>query len=202
MITVCHEFDIDWPQDRVWSLISNFDAFARCVPTLVEHQTTGPDRATGVVGVTLGAIPVRSRVEVEVTERRPPHCLKGRAVSFLGETISEQLRQGRPGTVGIADVGRIEIHLDLTPLPSGGTHLRFVSEVVAEGKLARIYEAILRLKAEALKAEFERNIRQALGRAEHDDAGVIDARPGMFARLGSLARRLWKLLNRVLKNEL
>ncbi|MBI2897830.1 MAG: hypothetical protein HYY06_30000 [Deltaproteobacteria bacterium] len=161
MIEIRHEFEVDGARTRVWELVGNIDAFARCVPTLIEHEVQDDDRAVGIVGVTLGAIPIRSRVDIEVTERRPPERLRGRAVSYLGDTIATQIRKGQPGAVAADAVGRIDIVLDLEEAGER-TRLRFQCDVEAEGKLEKIYQSILRLKADALKAELERNVRAAL----------------------------------------
>lgn len=189
MIHIEHEFEVAEPVERVWALVSDFDAFARCVPTLVEYRMVGPDRATGVVGVTLGAIPIRSRVDVEVTERRHMACIKGCAVSYLGETVAEQLRAGRPGQIASDEVGRIDIHLDLRPAESGGTRLVFISDVEAQGKLARIYQSIMKLKAEGLKRDFERKVREALRAAAPAVAGAasVDALAPTLAAMAPVA---------------
>jgi carbon monoxide dehydrogenase subunit G len=165
MIRVEHEFEVEGTREYVWSLVGDIHAFARCVPTLVEHEIVGPDRATGVVGVTLGAIPVRSRVDIEITERQAPELLLGKAVSYLGDTIVSQLRGGQAGSVPPDAVGTILMRLELHTAGERRTRLVFRCDVDAEGKLERIYQSILRLKADSLKAEFERNVKSALAAA-------------------------------------
>jgi carbon monoxide dehydrogenase subunit G len=161
MIHIRDELVVARPAADVWAFLERFDDFARCVPTLKEWRVDG-ETITGKVGVVLGAVPVESNVELEITDRRPPCCIEARGISFLGETIAN-LRGGREGQVRRADSGRVILHLDVCDEGGGRTRLRYLAGVEAEGRLRKVYESILRLKVPAMKQEFAAKVAAALG---------------------------------------
>jgi carbon monoxide dehydrogenase subunit G len=163
MITIEDQFVIAKPLPEVWAFFDNFEGLATCVPTLKEFKLTDPDHIEGKVGVTLGAIPVTSKVRIEVTEKRAPECIQAHGLSYLGETIATQLAKG--GEVGkykTDDMGQLYLHLDLRAEDAGSTRVMLCAGVEAEGKLRKMYESIMRLKVPAMKKEFQEKVAAAL----------------------------------------
>ncbi|MBI4613821.1 MAG: SRPBCC family protein [Planctomycetes bacterium] len=147
--------------EDAWALFNRFGEVARLIPS-VENVEVDGEAVDAQVAVRLGKFPVRSRVRLEVVERKPLACLKARGASYLGQTIRERASKAVRG-IDDGSVGRLFLHLDLRPTDTAGRILLLYSaEVEAEGRLRRIYQSILALKAPAMMAEFAENIRQVL----------------------------------------
>lgn len=183
MIEVTARFLIATDIERTWALLDNFERFAPCIPTLKSYQLLSTTRAQGRVGVKLGVLPVESRVLIEIREKRPPVCMKVEGISYLGETIVDQIRQGDAGGFDRDAVGRFHLHLDLReqePAPleppaaaaahlstspsleGAATLLHFHAGVEAEGRMRKIYEAILKRKLPEMKQDFLQRLSTAL----------------------------------------
>lgn len=148
--------------DQAWSLFSRFGDVASLIPSVESVEVDG-DVVHAKLCTRLGALPVSSRVRLEVVERTPYACLKAEGVSYLGETVRDQV--GKMKGVERDSVGRMTLHLDLrsTEAPDRIAVI-YSAEVEAEGRLKRIYQAILKTKAPGMMEEFAQNIRGALER--------------------------------------
>ena len=155
--------------DEAWALFCEFGEVAKLIPTVQQAEVDG-DRVHATVATTLGALPITSRVALEVTERRERELLRARGVSYLGETIHDQIDQIRNITKDSAGQFDMELHIEPAEQP-GQVLLRYRAEVEASGKLKRIYKAILKNKVPAMMDEFAANLRGALesgaGAARH-----------------------------------
>lgn len=210
MITIEDQFVINKPRSEVWAFFDDFNGLATCVPTLKEFELHGGNVIEGKVGVTLGAIPVTSKVHIEVTTKRAPECIQAHGLSYLGETIATQLAKGE-SKYQAEDTGQLYLHLDLRDEGPGRTRVMLCAGVEAEGRLRKMYESIMRLKVPAMKQEFKDKVSAALKTTcdalpapEHmcaaidevkasieaqatlggqNAAIVAEARPGVFARV-------------------
>lgn len=154
--------DVECTLERAWELFQRFEDVARLIPSVEDVEVKG-DRVHARVSVKLGALPITSRVVLEVTERQHMQCLKAVGVSYLGETVATQLAKGPLSEIKSDSVGRLDLHLDLRPGAREGTiAVIYEAEVEAEGRLKRIYESILKTKAPAMMREFAENIRREL----------------------------------------
>ncbi len=175
MLSFTAEFVVAKSIQDVWNFFNDFETFAKCIPTLKEYKITDMEakKGEGKVGMKLGMIPVESRLVMQVTEMREPECIKAEGYSFLGETLVEQIRSGK-AMEGIdkGSMGKIALHLDLRQTDDGKTKIIYQAHVEAEGRLRKIYDAIMKLKSKALQAEFEEGIKKAL---EQIPVGVTPA---------------------------
>ncbi len=148
--------------ERAWELFTRFDDVARLIPSVEEVEIQG-DRVLARVVVKLGALPISSRIVLEVTEQKPMSCLKAVGVSYLGETVVEQLAKKELREIQADSVGRLDLHLDLRPGASEGmTAVIYEASVEADGRLRRIYDSILKTKAPGMMREFAENLRTTL----------------------------------------
>jgi carbon monoxide dehydrogenase subunit G len=161
MITIDDQFVIRKPLAEVWAFFDDFEGLATCVPTLQEFAITADNRIEGKVGVTLGAIPITSKIRLEITEKRPLECIQAHGLSYLGETIATQLSKDAD-KYQITDTGQIYLHLDVRSEDAESTRIMFCAGVEAEGKLRKMYESIMRLKVPAMKVEFMDKVGKAL----------------------------------------
>lgn len=161
MIRLEARFLLKTPLERTWGFFADFHRFAQCIPTLKSYQLLDETKAEGKVGVKLGVLPVESRVYIEIKEKRAPECIKAEGISYLGETIVEQIRQGDAGRFDRDAVGRFQIHLDLREQTPHSLVL-FEAGVEAEGRLRRIYESIIKRKLPEMKKEFLEKVMGAL----------------------------------------
>lgn len=163
MITIEDQFVVGRPLHEVWAFFDDFAGLAGCVPTLQQFAIVRENLIEGKVGVTLGAIPITSKVRLEIRERRQPHCIQAFGISYLGETIATQLtKPGEKEKYAHGDAGQLYLHLDLLEEELSSTRVMMCAGVEAEGRLRKIYESIIRLKVPAMKAEFRDRVSRAL----------------------------------------
>lgn len=175
MLSLTAEFEVEKSIQDVWNFFMDFDNFAKYIPTLKEYKVTDPValKGEGKVGIKLGAIPVESRLVMQVTEKRDYECIKAEGFSFLGETLVEQIRSGKAmDGVDKGSVGKIMLHVDLRPGENGKTKVIYQASVEAEGRLRKIYDAIMKLKSKSLQKEFEESIKKGLHEFQPSGASV------------------------------
>lgn len=175
MLSLTAEFEVEKSIQDVWNFFMDFDNFARYIPTLKEYKVTDPVglKGEGKVGIKLGAIPVESRLVMQVTEKRDFECIKAEGYSFLGETLVEQIRSGKAMEgVDKGSVGKLMLHVDLRPGENGKTKVIYQASVEAEGRLRKIYDAIMKLKSKSLQKEFEESIKKGLNEFKPETAAA------------------------------
>ncbi|MBI3070523.1 MAG: hypothetical protein HYY84_00200 [Deltaproteobacteria bacterium] len=172
MITIEDEFDVACAPDEAWRLIENVNRFAMCIPTLIEHRIVDDTHIEGRVGVKLGLVPVSSRISIDIVERRAPQCIKALGVSYLGEAVSKPGKSGGDG-MSRDSVGTLDIHIDLRDGEGGGTRVKYVAGVEAEGRLRRIYEMLIKTKVPEFQKEFRVKLAAALGKRREEEQ-VVD----------------------------
>lgn len=160
-VTVEGQVDVRCSREEAWALFSRFGDIAALIPSVEDVEVEG-DRVYARLATRLGALPVSSRVTLEVVERRTFECLKAEGISYLGETVKQQIPKKVDG-VSADSVGRLFLHLDLRATEDAGvTRVLYSAEVDAQGRLKKIYQAILKTKVPGMMQEFAENLRAAL----------------------------------------
>ncbi|MBI2565548.1 MAG: hypothetical protein HYV63_00765 [Candidatus Schekmanbacteria bacterium] len=214
MLAIENSFVVRATLDRAWDLFTRFEDLAMLIPTVQELKAE-PDGESfhGRVGVTLGKLPVTSRLSLRIIETKPYACLKAEGVSYLGETVQDQLKKGTAGAIDRSSMGRFRLHLDLRPGETCEEVLiKYEAEVEADGRLRRIYQSIIKNKAPAMMEQFAENIRRNLeaplaapGEASQEvavaavDTAAVPARRRPFganaaAALARLVMGVWRWL--------
>lgn len=161
MLSVDGTIEVRCSLEEAWALFCRFGDVAALIPTVEEVEVDG-ERVHARLSTKIGALPISSRVTLEVVERKQFACLKAEGFSYLGETIKEQIKKDVAG-VAHDSVGRMQLHLDLRPSERAG-HVNIVynAEVEAKGRLKRIYQTILKTKVPGMMEQFAVNLRGAL----------------------------------------
>jgi carbon monoxide dehydrogenase subunit G len=169
VIKIEDEFDVPCAPCDAWRLIEDINRFATCIPTLIEHRIIDDTHIEGRVGVRLGLVPVSSRISIDIVERRAPTCIKALGVSYLGEAVAKPgAKSGGGQALSRDSVGTLDIHIDLRDGEAGGTRVKYVAGVEAEGRLRRIYEMLIKTKVPEFQREFREKLAAALGRREEE----------------------------------
>lgn len=141
------EFTVAAPVERTWAAIKDPQIVGPCLPGCEEIEELSPTTYKARVGVKVGPISARFTVEVEVVEEDPPT----RVVSVT---------RGEEG--GRASNVRAESVVTLSPADDGSTTVRYESEVTVTGRLAKFGFGVMKKKAQALGAEFAKNLSERL----------------------------------------
>ena len=166
--------DVNCTREHAWDLFCRFGDVAALIPTVKDVEIDG-DRVEARVETKLGVLPVSSRISIEVTGRVPNERLEAEGLSYLGETIKQQIARGKD-TRGIdaGSVGRLRMRLDLKPGESAESIVVcYHAEVEAEGRLKKIYQSILKTKAPAMMEDFAKNIRATLEGSDRTAAAPV-----------------------------
>jgi uncharacterized protein len=143
------EFTVNAATDAVWDFLLDPQRVASCLPGCerleVEDATTYRVRLTVKVGI----LSTTQDLRVTITEAERPR----RLVS---------LGRGEDRKLG----SQVEVRnaLDLDAAPDGATRVRYRTDARVLGRLGSIGDAVMKVKARQLAAEFAANVRAALER--------------------------------------
>jgi uncharacterized protein len=143
------EFTVNASTDAVWDFLLDPQRVAPCLPGCerleVEDATTYRVRLT----VKVGLLSTTQDLRVTITEAERPR----RLVS---------LGRGEDRKLG----SQVEVRnsLDLDAAPGGATRVRYRTDARVLGRLGSIGDAVMKIKARQLAAEFAANVRAALER--------------------------------------
>lgn len=133
--------------DKVWAVITDPQKVAPCIPGCQGVEVTGPNTYTSRIRVGLGPINATFAVDIELTERRPPHFLSAMTRGEEG---------GRLSSISALS------ELRLAPVPEGGTSVAYSSEVSIVGRLGKFGLGIMKKKAKSLGDEFATALRKTI----------------------------------------
>jgi uncharacterized protein len=145
-------FNVRAPIERVWTLITDPDQVATCLPGCEKVEVTGPNTYKASIKVALGPIKTTFDVIVELTEQQAP-------------SFAASLTRGDEG--GRASTLTARSELRLKALDADNTEVSYSSDVSIFGRLGRYGLGMMKKKAESLAGDFAK----AFGaRAEQADA--------------------------------
>ncbi|MBV6492521.1 MAG: hypothetical protein LDLANPLL_00515 [Turneriella sp.] len=163
-VRIVNHLNIKKPVQDLWSFFSNIEKFASIVPSVIEYRMVDETTFIGKVGVTLGKIPVRSKLTFNITKREAPLFMAAEGVSYLGEAVVSMKKSGKEtAEVNKKSVGRITTTLNLIVISDSETRVEFVADVFAEGRLRKIYESIIKFKVPLFKRQFFESLTTELG---------------------------------------
>ncbi|MBT3221407.1 MAG: hypothetical protein HN348_20170 [Proteobacteria bacterium] len=167
MLVVNGDIHAQCTLEKAWALFTQFEEVARLIPT-VEEVEIKDGRVHARVVITLGVLPVSSRLVLEVTEQTVNSSIRAEGLSYLGETIVDQIAKKAIRDIDAGSVGRLNLQLDLKEHEESGISVEYQAEVDAEGRLKRIYQSIMKSKAPAMMAEFAENLLERLEAPEEE----------------------------------
>ena len=177
-LTVDGDVEVRCTLAAAWDLFTRFGDVAELIPTVEEVEVDG-DTVYARVETKLGILPISSRVTLQVTDRKPNCCLKAEGVSYLGETIRDQVSPNKEiQGIDKDSTGRLSLHLDLRPAEAqGAITISYSAEVEAYGRLKRIYRSILKTKVPGMMKEFAENLRTELEAGDEVGSETENAAP-------------------------
>jgi len=186
MISIDGRVEVRCEVGEAWELFNEFGRVAALIPTVEDVRVEG-DQILARVETRLGALPVSSRVVLEVIERETLVSIEAHGVSYLGETLTEQVRKDIKG-VSAGSVGKMNLRLVLeSGLEPGLTTILYFAEVEAEGRLKRIYRTILKTKVPGMMEQFAENLRGELEGGSSTELADAAAEPASRTQTPSAA---------------
>lgn len=143
------EFTVEAAPDTVWDFLLDPQRVAPCLPGCesveIESATTYRVRLT----VKVGFLSTTQNLKVELVESdRPRHLVS--------------LARGEDRK--LASQVEVRNTLDLAPASPGATLVRYRSDVRVLGRLGSVGDAVMKVKAKQVAADFAANVRAAIGR--------------------------------------
>ena len=147
MPTFDEEFTVDAAADVVWEFLLDPRRLAPCLPGCESLEVE--DAATYRVRLTVkvGFLSTTQNLRVAIVESERPR----RLVSV-----------GRGEDRKLASQVEVRNTLDLEPTAGGATRVRYRSEVRVLGRLGSVGDAVMKVKARQLAADFAANVRAAI----------------------------------------
>jgi carbon monoxide dehydrogenase subunit G len=146
--TFDQEFTVDAAPDAVWMLLLDPQRVARCIPGCESVEVEDARTYRARITIKVGFLSTIQNLRVEIVEADRPR----RLVSV-----------GRGEDRKLASHVEVSSTLDLEPTASGGTRLRYVSDVRVLGRLGSVGDAVMQIKVKQLTGEFAENLRAAIG---------------------------------------
>jgi hypothetical protein len=137
-------FTVAAPRERVFAEITNPALMAACIPGCEAIELVDAKTYRARVVVELGPIRARFNLVVEVTSEEAP----ARVLSVT---------RGEEGSR--ASVLSANSELVLAPVASGGTEVRYASDVSVTGRLGKFGLGMMKKKAESLGTKFAEAFR-------------------------------------------
>lgn len=153
MAEIIKEMTVKAPLERTWALVSDMQAFSRCIPGCKEVSQVADNEFDWVMEAqilrTRRTVKARTRAE----EMRPPNHS-----TFVGEgRLFEKSNYYKLTIRGTTD---------LEPISSGETRIRFAGRVEASGLGKGLIEKVASGQMNDLFDEFEKNVKRQLEGAE------------------------------------
>lgn len=146
-MTFTQECVVPAARERLWDLLMDVPTVSRCVPGVGTVEAVGDNAYRGGIQVKVGPVRLALQGTISVEEQdRAAWSARMRA-----EASDRRLGGGI----------RARMHLSLTPADAG-THVRIDTDLTVLGKIGEFGQPIIRAKADALLAEFARNLGSAL----------------------------------------
>ena len=143
------EFTVEAAPETVWDFLLDPQRVAPCLPGCesveIESATTYKVRLT----VKVGFLSTTQNLKVELVESDRPRHL-----------VSVARGEDRK----LASQVEVRNTLDLTPASPGATLVRYRSDVRVLGRLGSVGDAVMKVKAKQVAADFAANVRAAIGR--------------------------------------
>ena len=150
---------------RVWSMLLDPQAMARCVPGMQSVQVVTPDEYTAEMVTKVSFITARMKLRTRIVERDEPRYLKA---------------EGTGEDSGVASSMKQTTEMHLEPMPDGQSQLRLKVKVDVVGRLATFGLSALKTKADRLWDEFGQNLIKYLQGEQHaTSAGAIPTSEGV-----------------------
>jgi carbon monoxide dehydrogenase subunit G len=146
-MTFTQECTIPVARERLWDFMMQVPEVARCVPGVESVEAVDAGAYRGRLKVQVG--PIRLALEGTITvEAQDRDAWQAR---MRAEASDRRLGGGIRARLGLA----------LAPV-EGGTHLEIETDLAILGKIGEFGQPVIRKKADALLAEFARNVQSAL----------------------------------------
>jgi carbon monoxide dehydrogenase subunit G len=143
------EFTVEAAPETVWDFLLDPQRVAPCLPGCesveIESATTYKVRLT----VKVGFLSTTQNLKVELVESDRPRHL-----------VSVARGEDRK----LASQVEVRNTLDLAPASPGHTLVRYRSDVRVLGRLGSVGDAVMKVKAKQVAADFAANVRAAIGR--------------------------------------
>jgi carbon monoxide dehydrogenase subunit G len=147
-VKLSHTAKISAPAEKVWAVVMDIPAAARCVPGVAAVTPAGADRFKGSLLVQIGPVRLVLDGDISVAARDDA----ARRASLKADAKDSRLG----GTV------RATVDIALGDL-SDGCELRIDSDVQIGGRIGEFGQPVIKRKADQLLAQFA----QCLGRSAH-----------------------------------
>ena len=132
------------PIQRAWDVLLDPTAIAACVPGVERIEPVDPTHFVVTVNVKVGIVRARFRINVAVTETRPPRYLRSEA---------------RGEEAGLGSSLRQTTELELKELGPDEAELRVATDVEVFGVLGTFGGSVIKTKADRIWEEFAANLK-------------------------------------------
>ena len=141
------EFEVAATLERVWDSIWDEGTLVHWIPGCKSARWEGAERVTGELSQSVAQLKADFTFDLRVVEQSPPHSIRLRG-SGQGVAINSGVE--------------LEMALHLSAVDDGATRVVYRTEAAISGRLAKVGEFVLKLKAKEVQKLLARNVKAAL----------------------------------------
>ena len=144
-------FTVSAPQQQVWEFITSPEKVAPCIPGCEGAEETEPGKYKAIIITKVGPIKTTFKVDIEVTEERPPEFA---AYSTKGEEGSRASHLNASST------------LALKVLDPNLTEVSYTSDIKIMGRLGKLGSGVMKKVADSIGDKFVAELRKKVEMTE------------------------------------
>ena len=157
MLTLKSSFFVEKGIQTVWNFLNKVEDLAFCMPTCKKLDIIDEKTVDTVLQINLGRLPIQSEARFTITETVPPSKLVATGLIFFGRSMG-----GFWKMLDREAEAEVRIVLDLSPVGEGKTCLDYLIEIKADGRLRKIYDAVIKAKGEEIERTFVKNVNDKI----------------------------------------
>lgn len=142
-----HTATVNAPRDRVWGIVMDVPAAARCVPGVASVRATGTDKYQGTLAVQIGPVRLVLDGDITVTARDE----KAGTASFRADAKDSRVGGAIKATVDVALAER-----------SGATDVKIATDLQVMGRLGEFGQPVIKRKADQMMGDFAECLTRAI----------------------------------------
>jgi len=135
------------PRDKVWGIVLDVPAAARCVPGVASVRPAGSDRYQGTLAVQIGPVRLVLDGDIAITARDE----KAGTASFRADAKDSRVGGAIKATVDLALADR-----------SGATDIKIATDLQVLGRLGEFGQPVIKRKADQMMGDFAECLARAV----------------------------------------
>jgi carbon monoxide dehydrogenase subunit G len=158
VIRIENGFIVDKSVAEVWSLFTDIEKIAMCIPTCAEATLNGDEACLLLIKMKLGLITVENKAHLEITDIDHHQQIRYEGESIPSDAFAKAIKLGNKPTKAV-----YSLVVDFDAQEEFKTKVHCSLNLDAKGKLRRVYKSVINVQRKTLEGGFIENMSNTLG---------------------------------------